>query len=70
LEQESEEEEEESEKESDEGGGGEGGGGGAGGFDDGLRHAQREACEGCILQRTAGTARLHRLVKTVTDCKD
>ena len=43
---------------------------GAGGFDDGLRHAQREACEGCILQRTAWTARLQRLVRTVTDCKD
>ena len=43
---------------------------GAGGFDDGLRHAEREACEGCILQSTAWTARLHRLVRTVTDCKD
>ena len=69
MEQES-EEEEESEEESDEGGAGEGGGGGAGGLDDGLCHAQREACEGCTLQRAAWIARLHRLVRTVTDCKD
>ena len=44
-------------------------GGLVGSIDDGLRHAQREACEGCVLQRTAWTARLHRLVSTVTNYK-